>query len=492
LQVNETHGVTVNHDVVIVGGGATGLMLAAELALCGAGVSVLERRPDQHLAGARAGGLHPRSIEVLDQRGVAERFLAEGRPVQPIGFAGVPLDLASFPTRYPYSLGLWQNHIERLLAEWVQALPVVLRRSAEVEAVTPGEDHVAVALADGTVLTARYVVGCDGGRSLVRKAAGIAFEGWSASTSSLIAEVHYTGEPEFGLRHDAAGVQAIGPHEDGVRARVVLTEPDTTRTEAPTLDDIRHHLIRVYGTDFGVHDPTWISRFTDATRQAASYRAGRILLAGDSAHIHSPMGGQGLNLGLQDAVNLGWKLARVVAGTAPASLLDSYHAERHPVGARALRSTMGQVAFARAEPRIEAAKAIVGELLAMDEPRRHLLGMLSGLDIRYDLGDGHPLVGHRMPDLDLESAGGGRTRVAELLHDARPVLLELGDDDGPTPAAVTRVRATTEDPWELPVIGAVEPPSAVLVRPDGYVAWAAPRGRDGLADALAAWTAQPA
>jgi hypothetical protein len=326
----------------------------------------------------------------------------------------------------------------------------------------------------------------------VRKAAGIAFEGWSASTSSLIAEVHYTGEPEFGLRHDAAGVQAIGPHEDGVRARVVLTEPDTTRTEAPTLDDIRHHLIRVYGTDFGVHDPTWISRFTDATRQAASYRAGRILLAGDSAHIHSPMGGQGLNLGLQDAVNLGWKLARVVAGTAPASLLDSYHAERHPVGARALRSTMGQVAFARAEPRIEAAKAIVGELLAMDEPRRHLLGMLSGLDIRYDLGDGHPLVGHRMPDLDLESAGGGRTRVAELLHDARPVLLELGDDDGPTPAAVTRVRATTEDPWELPVIGAVEPPSAVLVRPDGYVAWAAPRGRDGLADALAAWTAQPA
>ncbi|HYC31947.1 MAG TPA: FAD-dependent monooxygenase, partial [Gemmatimonadales bacterium] len=343
------------HAVVIAGAGPTGLMLAGELALARTNVAIVERRTSQDLPGSRAGGLHARTLEVLDQRGIAERFLAEGKKAQVAGFAATRLDLGDFPTRHPYGLGLWQNHIERILAAWVEELPVTFYRGREVTGFTQDGAGVHVALADGERLRAEYLVGCDGGRSLIRKAAGIDFPGWDPTTSALLAEAEMTEEPPLGVRRTPSGMHALGKVEydiedgevayrKGGRVGVLLTEPRIGTTE-PTLRDISEGLVAVYGTDYGIHSPTWITRFTDATRQAATYRSGRVLLAGDAAHVHSPVGGQGLNLGVQDAVNLGWKLAQVVKGTSPERLLDTYHAERHPVAARVLRDTMAQVAL---------------------------------------------------------------------------------------------------------------------------------------------------
>src|SRR4051812_42328082 len=424
------------HAVVIAGGGPTGLMLAGELALAGVDVAIVERRPDQELPGSRAGGLHARTIEVLDQRGIADRFLAEGQPVQAAGFAGSSLDISDFPSRHPYSLGLWQNHIERILAGWVAELDVCMYREREVTGFAQDDTGVEVELSDGTSLRAEYLVGCDGGRSLVRKTAGIEFPGWDPTISNLIAEVELAEEPEWGVRRDALGIHGIGRVEYEIRdgevvykdegpVRVMVTERDVGPTTEPTLRDLREGLIAAWGTDYGVHSPTWISRFTDMARQAATYRDRRVLLAGDAAHVHNPVGGQGLNTGVQDAVNLGWKLAQVVNRTSPDTLLDTYHAERHPVGARVLRNTMAQVALRRPDARSKALRDTVAELLAMDEPRRRLAAEMSGLDVHYDLGPGHPLLGRRMPDLDLVTADGPR-RVFTLLHDARPILLNLG------------------------------------------------------------------
>jgi hypothetical protein len=239
-----------------------------------------------------------------------------------------------------------------------------------------------------------------------------------------------------------------------------------------------------------VHSPTWISRFTDATRQAESYRRDRVLLAGDAAHIHGPQGGQGLNTGVQDAVNLGWKLAQVVNGTSPESLLDTYHAERHPVGARVLHNTMAQVALVRIDERSQALRDTVLELLSMDEPRKRIAGMISGLDIHYDLGEGHPLLGRRMPDLDLDTAD-GPTRAFALLHEARPVILNLGEPDrfdiSPWANRVRLVDASHDGVWELPVLGEVAAPPAVLIRPDGHVAWTGELTDPTLIDALGYW-----
>jgi hypothetical protein len=275
----------------------------------------------------------------------------------------------------------------------------------------------------------------------------------------------------------------------------MVTEPNTNSTSEPTLRDLRELLIAVCGTDYGVHSPTWISRFTDMTRQAAQYRRGRVLLAGDAAHVHSPIGGQGLSAGVQDAVNLGWKLAQVIKDTSPDSLLDTYHAERHPVGARILKFTMAQVALHREDDRTLAARDIVGDLLKMEEPRKYIAGMMSGLDIRYDLGEGHPLLGRRMPDLDIVTAGGSR-RVFSFLHKARPVLLNLGApraiDIAPWSDRVQLVDAEYVGPFELPVLGAVAAPTAILIRPDGYVAWVGDSTRLGLADALTTWFGPPA
>src|SRR6266545_1245680 len=390
------------HAVVIAGGGPSGLMLAGELALARVDVAIVERRASQNLPGSRAGGLHSRTIEVLDQRGIADRFLAEGQTAQVAAFAGTPFDIRDFPTRHPYGLGLWQKHIERILASWVGELAVPIYRRREVTGIAQDDTGVDVELSGGQSLRAEYLVGCDGGRSLVRKAAGIDFPGWDPTTSAL--------------------------------------------------------------------------------------------LAGDAAHVHSPIGGQGLNTGVQDAVNLGWKLAQVVHQTAPESLLDTYHAERHPVAARVLRNTMAQVALRRPDERIEALRDTVSELLSMDEPRRRFAAMMSGLDIHYDLGPGHPLLGRRMPDLDLVTSS-GTLRVFTLLHDARPVLLNLGEPGGfditPWVDRVQMIDAKYVGPWELPVLGAVTAPTAVLIRPDGYVAWVGDRTHLGLTDALTTWFGPP-
>jgi 2-polyprenyl-6-methoxyphenol hydroxylase-like FAD-dependent oxidoreductase len=482
------------HQVVIAGAGPTGLMLAGELALARIDVAIVEPRARQELAGFRAGGLHARTIEVLDQRGIAERFLAEGTVAQVAGFAMIPLDISDFPTRHNYGLALWQSHIERLLAAWVGELAVPIHREREVTGFVQDEGGVDVELSDGRSLRAMYLVGCDGGRSLIRKTAGIEFPGWDPSVSYLIAEVEMAAEPEWGMRRDDRGVHGIGKLEDGKRARVVSVEPQVRAGEA-TLDDLRAALVAVYGTDYGVHGVTWLSRFTDAARQAASYRERRVLLAGDAAHVHSPAGGQGLNLGVQDAVNLGWKLAQVVKGTSPESLLDTYQAERHPIAARVLEITMAQTALSRGDERTAALHRTVASLLKLDEPRKRFAGMMSGLDIHYDLGPGHPLLGRRMPDLDVVTADGPR-RVFTLLHDARPVLLDLsgsGDLDITSWAdRVRRVDARYAGAWELPVLGAVAAPAAVLIRPDGTVAWVGDGTPQGLREALTTWFGPPA
>lgn len=479
---------------MIAGGGPTGLMLAGELALAGVDVAIVERRPSQDLAGSRAGGLHSRTIEILDQRGIADRFLSQGQRFPVVRFH-ISLDISDFPTRHNYVLGLRQNHIERLLAEWVGELAVTIYRGRDVTGFAQDDSGVDVALAGGESLRAQYLVGCDGGRSLVRKTAGIGFPGWDPTTSWLIAEVETAEEPKWGFHHDALGTHAIGKAENGRSAQVVLTEAQLQLGSDPTLRDVSDALVAVYGTDYGIHSPTWISRFTDVTRQAAAYRNQRVLLAGDAAHVHPPVGGQGLNIGVQDAVNLGWKLAQVVRRTSPQSLLDTYHAERHPVAARVLHHTMAQVALRRPDERSKALGDIMSELLAMDEPRRRLAAMTSGLDVHYDLGQGHPLLGRRMPDLDLVTAG-GPLRVFTLLHDARPVLLNLGEpgsfDLTPWADRVRRVDAKYLGAWELPAWGPVTAPSAVLVRPDGHVAWVGDLAQPGLADALTTWFGPPA
>ncbi len=478
------------HAVVIAGGGPTGLMLAAELALAGIDVVIVERRASQELDGSRAGGLHARTIEVLDQRGVAERFLSAGQVHPFVGYAGTFLDISDFPTRHNYILGLWQSHIERILAGWVEELGVPILHGCEVVGLAQDDTGVDVELSSDTSLRAEYLVGCDGGRSLIRKAAGIGFPGWDPTTSFLIAEVEMDEEPEIGMRPEGGGLGPVNPATGGGPYRVVLLEKHVEHTREPTMEDLSEVLIAAYGTDYGVHSPTWISRFTDMTRQAASYREGRVLLAGDAAHIHGPQGGQGLNTGVQDAVNLGWKLAQVVNKTSPESLLDTYHAERHPVGARVLHNTMAQVALSRIDERSRALRDTVMEQLGMDEPRRRIVGMISGLDIHYDLGEGHPLLGRRMPDLDLETAD-GPTLVSTLLHDARPVLLNLGEPGGfdisPWANRVRSVDARHDGVWELPVLGEIAAPPAVVIRPDGHVAWAGDLTDPELPRALSTW-----
>lgn len=480
------------HAVIIVGGGPAGLMLASELALLDIGVAIVERRPSQDLQGSRAGGLHSRTIEVLDQRGIADRFVSQGQRHPAVHFH-VPLDISELPSRHNYVLALWQNEFERILAERVAELAVPIYRGIEARDVSQHDDGVEVTLSDGSTLRSDYLVGCDGGRSVTRKAAGIAFPGWEPTTSWLIAEVATNEEPAWGFRHDAVGTHAIGKLDGGKRARIVLTEQRLETSTEPTLHEVSAALIAIYGTDYGIHDASWISRFTDMARQAETYRDRRVLLAGDAAHIHPPMGGQGLNLGVQDAVNLGWKLAQVIKRSSPDSLLDTYHAERHPVAARVLQNTLAQMALRRPDDRSKALGNILSELLRMREPRTHLGAMMSGLGVQYDLGEGHPLLGRRMPDLDLITENGPQ-RLFTLLHQAHPVLLNLAEA-GSLDTWKTRVRvvdAQSAGTLALPALGAVAAPTGVLIRPDGYVAWAADHSQQGLADALSAWVGESA
>ena len=495
-----------DHAVLIAGGGPTGMTLAGELALAGIDVAIIERRASQDLTGSRAGGLHARTIEVFDQRGIAERFISQGQPVQVVGFQMIRLDLSDFPTRHPHTLGLWQAHIERILAEWIGELKVPIYRGREVTGFWQDDTGVDIGLSDARSMRAQYLIGCDGGRSRVRKTAGIDFPGWDPTTSALIAEVEMTEQPPLGIRNDEIGVHGIGKlnyeirngeivYLDGGPMRVMVTEKHVGSTTEPTLRDLSEALIAVYGTDYGVHSPSSLSRFTDMTRQAASYRDRRVLLAGDAAHVHSPDGGQGLNTGVQDAVNLGWKLAQVIKGISPESLLDNYHAERHPIGARVLQITMAAVALRRTDERSKALRGMMAELLGMDEPRKRIAGEMSGLGIRYDFGEGHPLLGRRMPDLDLSTANGA-LRVFSLLHKARPALINFGE---PGAFDITRwadrvqsIDARYEGKWELPALGTVAAPGAVLIRPDGYVAWTGDRAQSGLTDALTTWFGPPA
>lgn len=485
-------GTGFDHAVLIVGGGPTGLTLAAELGLAGVDVAIVERRADQHLPGSRSGGLQARTIEMYDQRGVADRFLEAGYTAQVNGFAGVQFDISDFPTRHPYGLALWQGPFEEILATWVDELPVTVLREREVIGLAQDDAGVDAVLADGVTLRAQYVVACDGGRSVVRKAAGIPFTGWEATSSTLIAEVQFADEPELGMKRDARGIHGIGPLDDPDFLRVVVREAEVQGGAEPTLDTLRAEMRQVWGSDFGVTNPRWISRFNDAARQAEAYRAGRVFVAGDAAHVHSPVGGQGLNTGVQDATNLGWKLAQVLHGHVSDELLDTYHAERHPVGASVLQTTLAQTELMPEDDRTSALRAIVAEVVAMDEPRHHLGGLLSQLAIHYDLGGDHPLVGRRMPDLDLVIDGEPR-RTYELLHAARPVLLvldaavEVGEEVGRWNARVDIVDATTDGPWVLPVLGAVDAPAAVLIRPDGYVAWTGDVADPSLTAALTKW-----
>jgi 3-(3-hydroxy-phenyl)propionate hydroxylase len=482
------------NDVTIVGGGPAGLMLAGELALAGVDVAILERRSTPGLVGTRARGFHSRTIEILDQRGIVDRFLAEGRTVQALGFGDTSLNAGGLPSRHPYTLGLGQSHIERILLGWVEELGVPVRRGLEVTGFAQDDAGVDVHLAEGEPVRTAYLVGADGGRSVVRRVAGIDFVGAEATRSHLIAEVEVTEETPTGIRLDDVGIHAMNVMEDGRTVGIVVTEQQLGPATEPTLAELSEALTAVYRTDFGAHDPRWISRFTDATRQAVAYRSGRVLLAGDAAHIHPPTGGQGIGLGVQDAVNLGWKLAQVVQGVSPDGLLDSYQAERHPATARVLRNVMAQALLQRGDARTEAMRDTVSDLLSFDGPRAQLAGLLSGLDVCYDLGEGHPLLGRRMPDLDLTTAHGPR-RVFELLHDARPVLLNLGEPDSiditPWTDRVQYIDADHTGTWELPVIGAVTAPVAVLIRPDGHVAWVGDGTQTGLGETLTTWFGQP-
>jgi 2-polyprenyl-6-methoxyphenol hydroxylase-like FAD-dependent oxidoreductase len=492
---------SIEHAVIIAGGGPTGMMLAGELALASVDVAIVERRANQDLIGTRSGGLHARTLEIFDQRGIVDRFLAEGQKAQVTGFAGVHFDLAGFPTRHPYGLGLWQTHIERILAGWVAELGVPTYRGVEVTGFAQDNSGVDVALSDGSSLRGVYLVGCDGGRSLVRKAAGIDFPGSDPTVSNLLAEVEFTEPPELGVHRSAVGIHSFGRTEyeivdgrvifkDEGPFRVMVTEPQVGATGEPTLDDLKAALVAACGTDYGVHSPTRIARFTDMARQAASYRKGRVLIAGDAAHIHPPDGGQGLQTGVQDAVNLGWKLAQVVKGTSADGLLDTYRAERHPVAARVLRHTMASVALRRDDDRTRALRDTMAELLGMEEPRKRFAAELSQLGVCYDLGEGHPLLGRRMPDLDVKTDD-GPMRVYTLLHEALPLLLNLRARGsvylGPWTDRVRLVEAGYEGPWELPAIGPVTSPSAVLIRPDGYVAWVGEGTDEGLIESLTRW-----
>jgi len=472
-------------DVIVVGGGPTGMMLASELRLHGVHVLVLERetKPTRQV---RSLGLHVRSIEVMDQRGLLERFLAHGRQY-PLGgyFVGIrkpPPDRVD--TAHAYILGIPQTTTDRLLAERAAELGTEIRRGTELVGLSQDGDGVTVELADRTRLRSRYLVGCDGGRSTVRKLLGVGFPGEPASIEWLLAEVEVAATPEtldaaraeVGTSHVLFGP---APHEDGVYRFVVRTEKVAEdRAAAPTLEEFRRRLRELAGTDFGVHSPRSVTRFGNATRLAERYRVDRVLLAGDAAHIHPPTGGQGLNLGVQDAFNLGWKLAAEVAGWAPEGLLDSYFTERHPVAADVLDTTRAQSELLSPEPGPQAVRRLISELMDFDEVHRYLIGKTTGIGVRYDFGEGHPLLGRRLRDVGLK-----RGRLYELTHGGRGLLL---DQTGGLSVAgwADRVDHVVDVSEELDV-------PAVLLRPDGHVAWVGEDQAD-LLSRIPRWFGAPA
>jgi 2-polyprenyl-6-methoxyphenol hydroxylase-like FAD-dependent oxidoreductase len=450
--------------VIIAGGGPTGTMLASELHLHDVDALVLEKdaQPSKVVRGL---GLHARTIEVMDQRGLLDRFLALGQKDPVGGFAGIPKPPPEqLDTAHPYVLAIPQTITERLLAEHAVEQGVEIRRSCEVIGLSQDEEGVTVELADGGQLRSRYLVGCDGGRSTVRKLLGVGFPGEPTTVETLLGEMALTTPPDtiadvvaevrktqlrFGAMPLEDGVYRVGVPADGV------AEDHSVR---PTLEEFKQQLRLHAGTDFGAHSPRWLSRFGDATRLAEQYRTGRVLLAGDAAHIHPPTGGQGLNLGVQDAFNLGWKLAAEVNGWAPDGLLDSYHTERHPVAADVLNNSRAQMELLSLEPGPQAMRRLMSELMDFEDVNRYLVEKITAIAIRYDFGDGHELLGRRLRDVGL-----GRGRLYELMHRGRGLLL---DQTGRLSVAgwADRVDHVVDVSEELDV-------PAALLRPDGHVAW---------------------
>jgi 2-polyprenyl-6-methoxyphenol hydroxylase-like FAD-dependent oxidoreductase len=471
-------------DVIVAGGGPTGVMLASELRLQGVHVVVLEKEAEPTKV-ARSLGLHVRSIEVMDQRGLLDRFLAHGQKYAVGGyFAGIDKPWPDrMDTAHSYILGIPQTTTDRLLTEHATELGAELRRGCELVGLRQDDHGVTAELADGTRLRARYLVGCDGGRSTVRKLLGVGFPGEPSRREWLLGEVELTAPPEtvaaviaeVRKTHKAFGAVPLGDgvYRLGAPAEGVATDP----TVPPTLEELRQQVRKLAGTDFGAHSPRWLSRFGDATRLAERYRTGRVLLAGDAAHIHPPTGGQGLNLGIQDAFNLGWKLAAEVNGWAPAGLLDSYHSERHPVAADVLDTTRAQTELISPEPGPQAVRRLLAQLVDFEQVNRYLIEKITAIGVRYDFGDEHPLVGRRLRDVELKQG-----HLYGLLHGGRGLLL---DQTGRLSVAgwANRVDHVVDVSEELDV-------PAVLLRPDGHVVWIGEHQQD-LRSHLPRWFGAP-
>ncbi|MFD6391710.1 rifampin monooxygenase [Nocardia sp. NPDC060259] len=472
-------------DVIIAGCGPTGAMLAAELRLHDVRVLVLEKEPEPVSSFVRIVSLHMRSLELMAMRGLLDRLLERGRQ-RPVGgiFAAIATPTPDgLDSTYAYQLGIPQPVVEHLLGDHAIALGAQVRRGCAVAGFEQDDEGVTVELTDGERLRARYLVGCDGARSTVRKLLGVGFPGEPSRTETLMGEME-VGVPLEEIAAQVAEIRAttpafsLGPFGEGIyRVVVPAVGVSEDRAEPPTLEDFRQGLRAIAGTDFGVHSPRWLSRFGDATRLAERYRVGRVLLAGDAAHIHPPAGGQGLNLGVQDAVNLGWKLAAQVHGWAPETLLDTYQAERHPVAADVLDNTRAQVQLSSTEPGARAVRRLLTELMDFDEVNRHLIEKIAAITIRYDFGDGPDLLGRRLPDIDLKQG-----RLYERLHRGRGLVLD-------------RTERLSVEGWSDRVDLIADPTAAldvpaILLRPDGHVAWIGEH-QPGLDDHLARWFGNP-
>ncbi|MBN9795551.1 2-polyprenyl-6-methoxyphenol hydroxylase [Pseudonocardia sp. TMWB2A] len=476
-----------SYDIVVVGGGPVGLWLAAESRLGGARVLLLERRPER-VAQSRALTLHGRTVETFALRGLAERFLAVGQPMSTGHFAGLDtrLDFAGFDSPYPFALFIPQSRTEAILEEHALKLGVEIRRGVQVAGVAERADGVEVELAHGTAIRAAWVVGADGARSLVRRSAGIEFAGLPATDSIAMGDVILDlppGPPIAGGSNEHGGASIL-PSGDGMHSRVIVL--DTARRHLPqseplSLEELRESLRRTTGRDFGMRDATWLTRFTDETRLAASYRQGRLLLAGDAAHIHAPMGGQGLNVGVQDAMNLGWKLALVVTGRAPEILLDTYESERRPVGERLFTNTVAQYRLVSGfEPANTHLRAVISDLLAVPEANRAMAGEVSGFAVTYpaallpDVPTGE-LAGARTPDLTLDDGSSLHARLASgrFLRVSVPGQEQLPMPDSLATAPIDDAAICTPDAGLLAGAG------STIVRPDGYLLATRPvAGRD--------------